>query len=423
MRAGGAIALDLAEPEVAGTVLGKAREESCAAPALNWQLVTSLADFERIEAEWLVLHARISPPAGKVFLTYNWNWHWCRNYLAGGDNRLAVAIGRHDGEIVSIWPMVTQRLAGLKIATFMGMPVSQYGEVLIDRADTRSADWLVQGWDYVRIGLGADLVQLRKVRDDSVIGSLMRKLGVQRGNEQRAPYIDLTGETSFESFNQRFSGKDRKNRRRKRHRMEEVGAVACHRVAGSPEQAAAVALAMERKRDWLRSEGLVSTAVTDPRFDAFFRDASASSDRRAGCDVVELTIDGKAVATKITVSDATYRGLHFTSYDPSAEKFSPGILILETMLADAIAEGVTTFDFMAPAAPYKLEWTDKTVGVADYAVSNGLLGWLYQAVYLHTFRPRLQSLAKSGPAPVRRAIGAALRILSRHTKEIGRAHV
>jgi CelD/BcsL family acetyltransferase involved in cellulose biosynthesis len=394
-----------------------ARATTTSAPVLEWQLVSSLADFERLEADWLALHKRMSPPAGKVFLTYNWNWHWCRHYLASGRSRLAIAVARHQGEVVSIWPMVTQRQAGLRVATFMGMPISQYGEVMVDRKDPRSDGWLAQGWDYVRNNLGADLVLLRKVRDDSAAGAFMAKLGVRRDNEQAAPYIDLTGETSFDSFDQRYSGKDRKNRRRKRRRMEETGAVDCHRVTGPANRAAAVAVAMQRKRNWLKQQGLVSTAVTDARFDAFFRDAAASTERPAGCEIVELTVDGTSVATKITVSDADYRGLHFTSYDPAAEKYSPGILILETMIAEAIAEGITTLDFMAPAAPYKLEWTDKTVGVADYAVSIGLKGWLYQEAYLHGLRPRLQKLAKDGPVPVRRAIGAVWRLLSRLTRQ------
>jgi CelD/BcsL family acetyltransferase involved in cellulose biosynthesis len=411
-----AIALDISEHGIAGGATSWTRDEAGTAAVLDWTLVSSFADFEALEGDWSELHQRVTPPAGRVFLSYNWNWHWCRHFLTGDGIRLAVAVGRHNGKVVSIWPMVTQRRAGLRVATFMGMPVSQYGEVIIDRKDPRSGAWIKQGWQFVRNKMGADLVLLRKVRDDSAAGALMRELGVPRDNQQRAPYIDLTGETSFEGFDQRYSGKDRKNRRRKRRRLEETGTVGCHRVAGPTARVQAVALAMDRKRDWLRSVGLVSTAVTDPRFDAFFRDAASSTGRPAGCDVVELTVDGKCVATKVTVSDETYRGLHFTSYDPAAEKFSPGILILETMLTDAIAEGITTFDFMAPAAPYKMEWTDKTVGIADYAVSTGLMGWLYQAVYLHIVRPRLQWLAKNGPEPIRRAIGAAWGLLSRHTK-------
>jgi CelD/BcsL family acetyltransferase involved in cellulose biosynthesis len=409
-----AIALEISEREIADTASSQARSTARTAAVLDWDLIDSVAGFERIEAEWVDLHHRVAPPAGKVFLTYNWNWHWCRHYLSEGGSRLAVVVGRHEGAVVSIWPMVTQRRAGLRVATFMGLPVSQYGEVLIDRTDPRSGAWLKQGWDFVRNRIGADLVLLRKVRDDSAAGALMRELAVPRDNEQFAPFIDLAGEADFESFDQRYSGKDRKNRRRKRRRMEETGTVDCHRVVGSAERIAAIDVAMTRKRNWLKQQGLVSTAVTDERFDAFFRDCASSTERPGGVEIVELTVDGKPVASKITVSDSDYRGLHFTSYDPAAEKFSPGILILETMIEEAIAEGITTFDFMAPAAPYKMEWTDRTVGIADYAVSIGLLGWLYQEAYLHTVRPRLQKLAKDGPAPVRRAIGAAWRLMSRH---------
>jgi CelD/BcsL family acetyltransferase involved in cellulose biosynthesis len=379
------------------------------AATLDWQVVATRVEFEALAADWTALNARTAG-ASRIFLGYNWNWHWCNHYLDESANRLAIVVGRKGSDVVAIWPLLKQRVAGLTVVGFMGVPVSQYGDVLIDRSDPRHESWLREGWDYVIGSMQADLVSLRKVREDSAIAGLLRGLGLAKDNQQRAPYIDLRGAASFEAFEQRYSSKDRKNRRRKRRRMEEAGAVTCGRVATDEQRAASIALAMQRKCAWLADEGLLSAAVADPRFGAFFRDVAGDARRQVGCDIVELAVDGHAVATKITVSQNSYRGLHFTAYDTAAEKYSPGIMILETLIAEAIADGVEVFDFMAPAAAYKLEWTSTSVGIADYAIPIGALGRLYCAVYLRRLRPLLQRLAKDGPAPVRRLVGAVWRL-------------
>lgn len=380
--------------------------------SLDLQLVTTREAFDALEPEWNTLFA-CSADASRLFLGFNWNWHWCNHYLGKDGSTLAVITARHEGQLVMVWPLVQQRSSGLRIISFMGAPVTQYGDVLIDRNGPDHRAWLKQGWDYVLATLRPNIVLLRKVREDAAIADVMRQIGAADVNPQRAPYIDLKGTPDFETFELSYASKDRKNRRRKRKRMEETGTVGFRMVTGATEMAASIRQAMQQKRSWLDRQQLVSTALADERFDAFFSSAATSSERPAGCEIFEFTLDGRAIATKITVTDGTHRGLHFTAYDKATEKHSPGSLMFEEMIAAAIAGGITNFDFLAPAAPYKLEWAGTTVAVADYAVPVGMVGRLYQDVYLRRIRPRLQQIAKTGPAPVRRLMSEAVRFLGR----------
>ena len=388
------------------------RPAAIAAAVLDMQLVTTRDAFDALEPEWNDLFAR-SADASRLFLGFNWNWHWCNHYLGSDGSTLAVIAARHEGRLVMVWPLVQQRSWGLRLLSFMGAPVTQYGDVLIDRSSPDHRAWLQQGWDTLNATLRPNVVLLRKVREDSAIAGLMRQIGATDVNPQRAPCIDLRAETSFEDFEQRYAAKVRKNRRRKRKRLEECGAIGFRKVTGASEIAASIAQAMQQKRSWLDRQQLVSTALADQRFDAFFSAAATSTDHPAGCEVRELTLDGRAIATKITVTNGAHRGLHFTAYDRASEKHSPGSLMFEEMIAAAIGEGVTNFDFMAPAAPYKLDWTETTVAVADYGVPVGVIGALYHDVYLQRIRPRLQQIAKTGPAPVRRLMAGAVRMMGR----------
>ena len=73
---------------------------------------------------------------------FNWNWHWCNHYLRRDSRRSPRRRHRPPVPAASSWcgrssPM---RVGGLLQPRWMGEPVSQYGDVLVeDRRPTRSA--------------------------------------------------------------------------------------------------------------------------------------------------------------------------------------------------------------------------------------------------------------------------------------------
>lgn len=386
--------------------------ETMAGP--DWQIVATRADFEALEPEWDTLAAQ-SAMAGQTFLSFNWHWHWVNHYFEPARDRFAILVGRRQGKAVTIWPLVLRRKLGLAFVSFMGVPVSQYGGVLADRKNPQLDADLAAGFDLIRRTLGADVLRLSKVRDDSPIAPLLARLGTARENAQTAPYIALAGHADFASLDQTYASKGRKNRRRKRRRLDEAGLVTFRHVQGTEAIAAAVRLAVARKRDWLAACGILTSAVYEPSFEAFFIDAAAHPVRKAGVDVFEMLLDGAPMSTLVTVGDGVSRALHLSSYDPAAEHLSPGMLSFEPLLADSIGARLKAFDFMAPAAPYKLDWATGTTGIADYVVPMGAFGHAYHTAYLKTLRPRLKAIAQHGPMPVRRLVGSVAKVLGRPT--------
>ncbi len=101
---------------------------------LELKVITDRADFDALEAEWNGLFARAGR-SHQLFLSFNWLWHWCNHYLVPDrTTRLSIVIARRDGRLVMVWPLVTERSRGLTMLSWMGDPVSQYGDVLIDDA-------------------------------------------------------------------------------------------------------------------------------------------------------------------------------------------------------------------------------------------------------------------------------------------------
>ena len=139
-----------------------------------WQfdIVEDITGLEALENDWNALFARCAH-CFHVFQSFNWCWHWSKVFLPRGSNgsdypKLNILTIRDRDRLVSVWPMVVTPLAGQKCLNWLGAPVSQYGDVLIeDRPDAEEI--LRSGLDYLRKKSKVDLLQFWKVRSDACI--------------------------------------------------------------------------------------------------------------------------------------------------------------------------------------------------------------------------------------------------------------
>jgi CelD/BcsL family acetyltransferase involved in cellulose biosynthesis len=362
------------------------------APAVAFALVSERKAFDALEPEWNDLFRRAGRDT-QLFHTFNWN-----HYLAAapGDSKrraLAIVTVRRNGRLVMVWPLVAERVAGLKVLRWMGEPVSQYGDVLAEAApDTHEI--MRQAWQFVVTALGADVLHLRKVRADASVAPLLLEMGLRRVAVAGAPFLDLASARDFCAYEQRYSAKARKNRRRLMRRLEERGAVAIERHTGGKRARAAALEAIALKRNCLDATGRLSPALADPRFAAFFADVAEGRGRSAGCGVSVLTSNGETAGIAIDVTCGRRRAAHVIVHDPRLDAFSPGTLLLQEWIRGAGAETIATFDLLAPAYAYKLDWADETVAVEDFALGLTLAGRAYAHVYL-ALRPWLKRAAEA----------------------------
>lgn len=380
-----------------------------AVPPIEIAIVGDRAGFDALERDWNDLYERAGRPS-QLFLGFNWCWHWCNHYLPQlaqrRGNGLAIVTGRIGGRLAMIWPLVRERRRGLTSLAWLGAPVSQYGDVLVEGGLATEA-LLEAGWQAIRQRLGADLLSLRKVRDDAACAAFLALKGLTVDEVEEAPQVNISGAADYATHELRYSAKQRKNRQRYRRRLAETGQIAYRHFSGDAEAGRRAAEAIAMKRDWLVREGLPSIAFSDRTFDAFFT-AAAGADRPAGIDVHALEVNGRPAAMKITVSSKGHMGVHVAVYDPEYERDSPGSLLYEDVIGQAIARGAHTFDLLAPGAQYKLSWADGSVGVRDWSLPLTVKGRLLQR--LHQMRKPLKELVMRLPAPVRQwLLGAVLR--------------
>ena len=410
------VALPLTGSSLTGSHLPALVNARANVTPLDIEVVTTRAAFDALEPEWQALSQR-SGNGRQVFQTFGWNWHWANHYLEPAPGQRAtcslaiVAVRRH-GTLVALWPLVIVRIAGLKVLQWMGDPVSQYGDILVEDGPGKD-DIIARSWHTVTTALGADAIFLRKVRADAEVAPVLRTSGFLQTAAAEAPYLDIGSAADFEAYEQRYSSKVRKNRRRLMRRLCDQGPVSINHHTGGPAARAAAIDAIALKRRWLANTGKVSLALSGERFSAFFADVAQGKGRDAGCELTVLTCNGETAAATIEIGAGRHRTLHVLVHDAKFDTCGAGMLAIQESARQASADGVATFDMLAPAHVYKRDWADGAVAIGDYALGLTLPGRAYTRAYLGFARERIKAGVEALAGVIANIRAARARILPR----------
>jgi CelD/BcsL family acetyltransferase involved in cellulose biosynthesis len=302
--------------------------------------------------------------------------------------------------MVMVWPLIAMRGGGLLQISWMGDPVTQYGDVLVEDCAASPAQ-LSDAWRHIVDRFKPHVVRLARVRGDAAITPLMRVLGAQVTAQQQAPYLDLSSAANFDAYIERQSSQSRKKRRAAAKRLARIGS-AFSRHAEGREAGRLARTAVEMKRTQLKERGLISPAFADARIDNFFADAADGQGHSPGTLVYALECDGEVAALDILFRCKDRVAAHILTYAAKFQKESVGVRLLEHTMEQAIADGYATVDLLAPADEYKLRWADGTMPVTDWALPVTGKGAAYTNIHLKRVRPMMKSLFGRLPGPVRR---------------------
>ncbi len=360
------------------------------------------AGLTRLESDWRRLSGAARDQS--VFQTYGFASSAARYHEERGD-RVLVGVAEWAGRPACLLPIVVRRRGGVRVASFMGDPISQYGDALMAAgAPARTAELAL---NRLAARGGIDVFEFRRVRDDAAFGPALRSLSFQVGAAVEAPHADLASEPCAEGFLHRVAGaKQKRERARSRRRLAERGPLRFETLRG-PEAVAPLRHAFQLKRAWLIEQGDASPVLDDPQaLVALERLAHDPED--GSCLVVgRLTVGGIPAAYEVGL----VKGRRFHAYlGAVAEPFaaaSPGKTVMEETLAWCLREGVDHYDLLPPADAYKRRWSNGSTTVRAYVAPVTRAGRFYAGFWLGTVRPRLRTALDSMPAPLRRRVGAA----------------
>ncbi len=218
---------------------------------------------------------------------------------------------------------------------------------------------------------GDDLQACRAAAGERRFRTLERTL-------ERSPYLVLEGD--FETYF-RSRGKNLVDSvRRRRRRLAEEGVVEFEVVDGR-----------ERREELLREgyalegSGWKQDTAIDARDDArrFYDAVTAWAADRGILRLAFLRLDGRAVAFQLALEEHGVFYYYKAGYDPAYHRFSPGKLLIGSLLERAFEQGLERVELLGADEPWKLEWMDavreRRLFQAYSPSAAGLAAWAAEA--------------------------------------------
>jgi CelD/BcsL family acetyltransferase involved in cellulose biosynthesis len=328
----------------------------------------------------LAKEARLSHP----FVSHLWTRTFWEAF--GGSARLMVLVV-HDGpRVVAIAPLArsTRRVLGLpyRVIGTIRNPHSPRCDLLVaDRAE-EACDAILGHL----IGHAAswDVLELAHLPARSAAFAAMRasagRAGLKTGVRDLggSPFITLP--ERWDGFMTSLPTRHRANLRSRRGRLERIGPVRLENITrGVSGRDVEDAFRLEAAA-WKGSAG--SAIVSDASTSQFYRALAARADALGWLVLQFLTVGGKRVAAAFTLRYANRVHVLKSGYDPDFSAYSPGNLLCQLALEDAVGDGLQEYDFLGDSDPWKMVWTSS---VRPHR-------WLY--VFPDHLRARLLFLAK-----------------------------
>lgn len=373
--------------------------------ALDLAVVETWDEFEALREDWESLSASAGKPA-HVFQQHSWIWHWWRTFL-DDKQKPAIVTGRRNGQLVLVVPLVVETQLGVRTASFMGDPVSQYSDVVCDPRQVSNEE-VLQALQFAARIHGADLLFARRVREDGFLAKTLQDENARVCDEQVAPALAINRIDSLEDIEGKFSSKMRRNRRRKRKRLHQLGTVSFKMTSAGRDALEAVEQALALKSGWLEHHAIVSNAFSDARFWQFWRGVAASDDRPVGLVAAVMELDGRPIAIEIGLRYKNVHCAHIGAFDIALEKCSPGSSQMDALFEACIADGIVSYDMLAPDDDYKRRIADDFIAVRDYVLAHSTMGRACDLLRLTKGREVAKSAVKGLPRGVRRFIKSAL---------------
>lgn len=362
------------------------------ADELSFEMLTTLQDLDRLEGEWRALEAHAS--ADQFFQTWLWNRTWWEHFGSDKSIELRILVGRVRGRVVLVWPMIERRRGTMRVLEPTGGLLSCYADALVAPvAAEEREDILIRAWrrwlDEARVAA----IHLRAVHARGAIACLFDTSSPSFVSEDASPEIDCSDFTAPEDYLRSRSKVFRKDIRRARKKLGQLGELASYADDRELEPSEAVSIVLAFKRDWIKDNGLPARTVVSPEGEAFLQDYCARvarGDASVQLKVSTIRLDGRIIACGLAFRMAGAQLEYLGGFAHDLRQVGPGKAQLADSVEEAIASGDHTCKLMTPRTPFKEHWTSVAPRVFQHYCATSLSGKLYRTTYLKLARPALK---------------------------------
>jgi CelD/BcsL family acetyltransferase involved in cellulose biosynthesis len=366
-------------------------------------IISNLQGLMALREQWQALE-QDSWTATSVFQSFDWIASWCETYCAGDEAAdIHTLVGYDNNRLVFVFPLMLKKPKGVRMLTWLSDPFGQYGDVICAK-DQNPHLWIANALTFLRRLKGIDLLRLRHVRADSTLAVAAAHHLMDARLNECAPFLDLTAYKTEDDYENRYTGTQRKRRKKIRRHLEEKGPVTFTQLRLGTDSDRAVDEAIAEKNLWLADRGRINRVMSCPRHASFLKRLSRRTSNAMNMIVTELAAGGKPVSWEIAFQ---FGGTHFayiTSHVNALTDLSPGRLHFDLSQRACLAGGLERYDLMVPHDAHKESWSSGKTDTKDYFLPLNLRGRLVGEIYLRRVRPILRSVYYSLPSWALRAV-------------------
>jgi CelD/BcsL family acetyltransferase involved in cellulose biosynthesis len=201
--------------------------------------------------------------------------------------------------------------------------------------------------------------------------------------ELRSPYRSLDGVGAADELVER---RMRKELRRCRRRLDDLGEVTVLAERGGERLEAALADAFEvEARGW---KGGAGTAIaSSPETRRFYEEVARWAAARGSLRLMQLRLDGRLVAFELDLLEGGSIYSLKAGFDPEHARFSPGHLVALAAVEEALAAGARSYELLGDAEPYKLRFTHTCHEMRSIEASAPTAGGRAEHLKMRVVRP------------------------------------
>ncbi|MDD1777730.1 MAG: GNAT family N-acetyltransferase [Candidatus Helarchaeota archaeon] len=353
---------------------------------LKTTLVEDLDRLYEIKDAWSDLVPKSASPW--IFSLPEWSIAFLKTF--GSDCRLHLALAWEDGKLVGILPLVEQRGKAHDLFLTRYEPVSGL------RADYQAPIIQAGSENHLLEHLFEHLPRDRKgvlrwphLPENHPTLPLFRRYFQTRGwpwSETLSYCSRYLFPATYREVEQSWSRKHRKEVRRQRRKLQQIGRLALE-VLDDPKEI----------HDWLseffevyshkwRSEGLPSQ-FDDARIRIYYQEL-ANQFLSKGLHVSSLKLDDRRIAYDFSFLHGGWFYDYTTTYRKEYHFYSPGLVHLSMLMDHGCAEKWTGFDFLQGHESYKNKWTSD--GLTCVTFNVGINGGGFPYKWAADYEPKLR---------------------------------
>ncbi len=305
--------------------------------------------FTRLSEYWDSILA--NSEVNTIFLTRQWQSLWWHHFGKGKSLRL-FALRADNGEYLGLAPLYSEQAEGKALQFIGGRDLCDYLDFIVTKGREEE---VLKAFLYHLSGADDHFtyLNLNSLPEDSPTLRILRSLGGEAGLrievsvEDTSPLIILS--RSFEDYLGGLDKKDRHEIRRKVRRAQAGGELEFARIESEKElkEGFNTFVNLHRKSSSEKAKFMDRQKV------GFFRDITRELFKQGWLDLFFLKLRGREVASLFCFNYQRRLYLYNSGYDPEYSSYSPGIVLLNYCIADAIGRGIKEFDLLRGNESYK----------------------------------------------------------------------